>query len=128
MDDHERVTMQDFHPIPLSSDVCAWPPTLPLSDEDVDRMAVDPQAMYIYSLRTHKRLPGKLHEAMLLHSFSNEHRQDVQMYLQWVSACEERDARMESYYRSESMRDRMILGSMILVAIAYVIMAISVVI
>lgn len=119
--------MQDLYPIHLSSDVCTWPPVLPLSEEDMDRMESDPQSMYLYSLRTHKRLPGRLHEAMLLHSFSPEFREDVQMYLFWVSSCEEREARMESYKKSESFRDRAIIGSMILVALAYVILAFSLV-
>jgi hypothetical protein len=119
--------MQDFSLIRLSSNVCVCPPLLPLSEEDMDKMESEPQSMYMYSLRTHKRLPDRLHEAMLLHSFSAEHRLDVQMYLQWVSACEERDARMDSFKRSESFRDRVIIGSMILVSAAYVTLAFALV-
>ena len=88
--------MQDFSLTRLSSDVCAWPPLLPLSDEDIKEMETNPQAMYLYALRTHRRLPDRLHEAMLLHSFNSEHRQDVRMYMLWVSSCEERHARTES--------------------------------
>lgn len=119
--------MQDFSWERVSHDVCVWPPLVPLSDSDVEKMISDPQAMYYHALRTHKRLPERLHEAMLLFSFHPEFREEVRQYLNWVVVCEERDARMESYKKSELFRDRIIFGSLFLVVVAYVILVIDMV-
>lgn len=118
--------MQEFLPQEIMPGVCAWPPSIPLSESDEEAMMSNPQSMYLYSLRTHKRLPGRLHDAMLLFSFHPEFRDEVRHYLDWVVACEERNARMESYRKSEAFRDRMILGSMVLVVVAYVFVALVV--
>lgn len=118
--------MQELMPHRLREDVSLWPPVITLSESDIDRMTSDPQAMYIYSLRTHKRLPGRLHDAMLLFSFNPEFKREVQMYLQWVTACEERETRMEAFRRSENFRDRAILVSMVLVMMAYVYLIVAV--
>lgn len=119
--------MQDFFPQEIAPGVCVWPPSIPLSESDEESMMSNPQSMYLYSLRTHKRLPGRLHDAMLLFSFHPEFRHEVKHYLDWVSACEERDARMELYRRSEVFRDFVILGSMVLVTVAYVCIALALV-
>lgn len=118
--------MQELLPQEITDGVCVWPPSVPLSASDEEEMISNPQAMYLHSLRTHKRLPERLHEAMLLFSFDPEFRNEVRLYMDWVSACEERDARMQSYMRSEAFRDRMILGSMALVVVAYIFIAIVV--
>ena len=112
--------MQDFSFERVRDDICVWPPNIPLSESDMDEMASDPQVMYLHSLRTHKRLPNRLHEAMLLFSFHPDSRLSVQHYLLWVAACEEREAHMKSFRRSERLRDFVLAASMLLVSVALV--------
>lgn len=107
--------MQEIQP-----NVAVWTNPVPLSDEQVEAMVSDPVAMYLHSLRTHKRLPERMHEAMLLHSFSPAFSRDVQNYLLWVAACEEREARMNSFRRSESLRDVVVAASMFLLGVALI--------
>ena len=93
---------------------------LPLGREEVERMKSDPVCMYLHSLRTHSRLPEELHESMLIHSLDPASSERVRDYLEWVSACEERDERMDLFRRREAMVDRMILGSMVVGMLGYV--------
>jgi hypothetical protein len=91
-----------------------------LSEEEMGRIKSDPVAMYMHSLRTHSRLPEDLHESMLIHSFDPESAYSVRSYLEWVAACEEREARAEAFRRREKMIDRMIIGSLALGTAGYV--------
>jgi hypothetical protein len=95
---------------------------LPLGREEVEQMKLDPVAMYLHSLRTFSRLPEELHESMLVHSLDPAKSENVRSYLEWVSACEERDERMASARRREVMLDRMILGSMVVGMLGYVLL------
>jgi hypothetical protein len=104
----------------VENNVVVWRRDLPLSRGDIDRMKSDPVCMYLYSLRTYSRLPDELHESMLIHSLDPASSESVRNYLEWVSACEERDERVALFRRREAMMDRMILGSMVVGMLGYV--------
>jgi hypothetical protein len=91
-----------------------------LPEEEMERMKSDPVAMYIHSLRIQSRLPEELHESMLIHSLDPASSENVRSYLEWVSACEEREERMVVFRRRETMIDRLIIGSIVLGMIGYV--------
>jgi hypothetical protein len=56
---------------------------------DSSNVAVSCERLYVYSLRTQKKLPQHLHEMMLLWSFSDEGGYVCKLYLEWVKRCDE---------------------------------------
>lgn len=72
-----------------------------LSEYEVEKMSRNPHAMYLHALKTHKRLPDRLHESMMLFSFDPEFGQCVKDYLMWHASCEERDRASSSQRRVE---------------------------
>lgn len=114
------MNMQEFSFWRVRDDICLWSPNLPLSESEMDEMVSDPQAMYLHSLRTHKRLPDRLHEAMLLFSFHPNFRREVQLYLLWVADCEEREVHMKAFRRSEILRDFVLAASMFLLGVTLI--------
>lgn len=65
---------------------------------------MDPQELYLLSLKTGKQLPEQLHNHMLLWSFDDNHSWVVKNYLEWAEHCNRRDEQTERLKeRMESM-------------------------
>lgn len=62
-----------------------WTPALP----------IDPGELYLFSLRTGRRLPDQLHEHMMLWSFDDNAAPVVKDYLEWIEHCKRRDEAAE---------------------------------
>ena len=110
----------------LENQIRVWCPSVQLTREDVERMRSDPVTMYLHSLRTRSRLPDELHESMLIHSLDPASSENVKSYLEWVSACEEREERMVVFHRREKMIDRIMLCSVVLGMVGYAILILMV--
>jgi hypothetical protein len=55
----------------------------------------DPKELFLFSLRTGKKLPDELHNAMILWSFDDKHVEVVKDYFEWAEHCVRRDEAME---------------------------------
>jgi len=76
-----------------------------------DDLIGSPVKMYMYSMATRRRLPRRLHDAMLLWAFDPGHGPYVQMYLEWSDHCEK--MRESRFKHAERMRriDRLMMFS-----------------
>lgn len=87
---------------------------------DEEEFLASPEKMYMLSLRTRRRLPDRLHEAMVMWSFDPAHADHVRMYLNWIEHCDEMRASRERFERIQRNHDRMLFCMMILSGFALV--------
>jgi hypothetical protein len=96
--------MQDF----------TLPPNVMMHDEAIARRLTDeqfmasPRDMYLYALALRGKLPDHLHQSMMMWSFVPKQNQYAQMYLEWVTSCEERKLAKERWERKFARNDRII--------------------
>lgn len=89
-------------------------------------MKHSPEEMYRHSIRTGRKLPDELHEAMLLWSFDPKQEGIVKEYLVWVKTCEEREkyrSRMDKRMRSIESTEKVIVFMMGMFAAASITLA-----
>jgi hypothetical protein len=80
----------------------------PFVEED---LIGSPSKMYMYSMATRRRLPRRLHDAMLLWAFDPEHSPCVQMYLEWSDHCEKMNLYMAKHAERMRRIDRLMMFS-----------------
>lgn len=78
-----------------------------------DDFISSPEKMYMLSLRTHNRLPDRLHEAMVMWSFDPAQSDYVKMYLDWARHCDEMRASRERFERVMRNHDRILFFAMV---------------
>lgn len=111
--------MQDFFSTlcPLNTSPELWEKAFLRSINEEDYVK-SPEKMYTLSLRTQKRLPDRLHEAMVMWSFDPAQSAYVKMYIDWVDHCEEMNAARERLERQQINHDRMLFCMMVLSGIS----------
>jgi len=55
----------------------------------------DPEELYLFSLRTGRKLPEELHNHMLLWSFDERGSRVAKDYMEWIEHCRLRDETVE---------------------------------
>lgn len=75
---------------------------------DEDEFVSSPEKMYMLSLRIHRRLPDRLHEAMFMWSFDPASADYVKMYLDWTAHCDETKAARDRFERIQRGHDRIL--------------------
>lgn len=86
-------------------------------------LPIDPQELYVLSLRTGRQLPDQLHNHMLLCSFDENHARVVKDYLEWAEHCnrrEENTERLRKKMESIEKMDRILNLATMLVGILIV--------
>lgn len=71
-----------------------------------------PEKMYMYALRSRRRLPEELHNAMMMWAYDPACKTYVVMYLDWIKHCEKMDGYKARMRRRELMGDKALAFSM----------------